>query len=363
MKTNNWAMLCLSPSKGGLEMVAVDTIKNINKFRYAIVLEKTWIADSLSHLASKNIYPTLKPTMRFFPYITALKIARWIVNHNITILHIHWAKDLPLASLIKRILTHKQYKLILIVSRHMELPHSKKGLYHRWLFTPVNGYISVCNFVHNQAKHNLPLPVNKLYKVYPGVDALQKAHNLPFTIDSNKINIITLGRLEPAKGQHLMLQALASHTKSNVHCYFVGHAMNKSYLSELNILAENLDVLPYVTFCGFISEPAQYLPYFDALVLTTRCETFGLVLIEAMRAGILAIGSQAGGVTEIIKHQKTGLLFETENSMSLAKQLTWFISHPSEITTIALEGKKRAEQLFDKKTNYHLLENTIDNFK
>jgi glycosyltransferase involved in cell wall biosynthesis len=62
--------------------------------------------------------------------------------------------------------------------------------------------------------------------------------------------------------------------------------------------------------------------------------------IEAMRAGILAIGSKAGGVTEIIEHQKTGLLFATENTLALAEQLEWFITHPAEVNAIVLEGKK-----------------------
>jgi len=78
-----------------------------------------------------------------------------------------------------------------------------------------------------------------------------------------------------------------------------------------------------------------------------------------MRSGILAIGSRAGGVTEIIEHQKTGLLFTTENATSLSEQLEWFISHPSEINAIALAGKKRAEQLFNKKANYRVLAYTL----
>jgi len=361
MQNNNWAMLCLSPAKGGLEMVAVDTVKNIAQFGYAIALEKSWVAESLPNLTDRNIYLSSPLSMRHFPYFTALKIAQWIKKKNISLLHIHWAKDLPLAALVKKILIAKHYRLQLVVSRHMSLPHPKKSIYHRWLYTSIDTYISVCDFVHKQAKRNLPIAINKLYKIYPGVDGVKQTASLPFAIDLHKINIIVLGRLEPVKGQHLMLQALADLSQPNIHCYFVGHAMDESYLSELKALAKSLSVTSNVTFCGFIQNPAQYLSHFNALILTTRCETFGLVLIEAMRAGILAIGSRAGGVTEIIEHQKTGLLFETENARALAEQLEWFITHPSEINTIALEGKKRAEQLFDKKTNYQLLENILDN--
>lgn len=351
-ETNNWAMLCLSPAKGGLEMLAVDTVNNISQFKYLIVLEDSWIANNV---AGRDIYLLPKLNFRFFPYSSALKIAKWIEAQHISLLHVHWAKDIPLAALVKKILVKKRYALELVVSRHMSLPHPKKSLYHRWVYSAVDAYVSVCDFVHQQALHNLPLAPNKLYKVYPGVNAVQQEASTPFVIDKNKFNFIVLGRLEPAKGQHLMLEALAVLANYNVHCYFVGHAMDEKYLSELEALAGRLGITAKVTFCGFVSEPSKYLRHFDALILTTYCETLGLVLIEAMRAGIVAVGSNCGGVVEIIEHKKTGLLFTTKNVADLAHQLEWAITNPKEAHLITLAGKDKADKLFDKKTNYMLL--------
>lgn len=56
----------------------------------------------------------------------------------------------------------------------------------------------------------------------------------------------------------------------------------------------------------------------DAVVLTTECETFGLIMIEAMMAGVVVIGSNSGGVPEIIDHLEHGLLFNVFDAQDLS---------------------------------------------
>jgi len=355
---NNWAMLCMSPAKGGLEMLAADTVKNIEHFSFAIVLENSWIAEELQKNKIALSYQK-KPSK--LPFLLASKIAKWIVENEIDLIHIHWTKDLLLAVLIKKILATQRYALKLVVSRHMSLSRPKKDVYHRWLYTSVDAYVSVCDFVHSQAKQRLPIDAERLHQVYPGVEAIQQESSLPFSIDEQKLNIIVLGRIEPNKGQYLMLQALAAMDNKEVHCYFVGHAMNDQYLGELATLAQELGVSEQITFSGFVDNPSRYLSHFDALVLTTHCETFGLVLIEAMRAGLFIIGSNCGGVLEIIEHKKTGLLFESKSADSLAKQLQWRLDNSSEAKQLSLAGEQKAERLFDKQKNYLQLKHVLEN--
>ena len=354
----NWAMLCLSPAKGGLEMLAVETVLNITPFSFAIVLDNSWISTALK-ASSTTVFHQDKPSK--VPMISAFNIAKWIMKNNITLLHIHWTKDLLLAVIIKKILATKGYKLKLAVSRHMSLTRQKKDIYHNWLYRAIDAYISVCDFVHNQALQRLPIDKNKLHRVYPGVSDVAQEQAPPFQMDSDKTHILVLGRLEPMKGQHLMLQALATLNNSTLHCHFVGHAMDDDYLEEITNQAKELDVYEQVTFHGFMNTPSRYLSHFDGLVLTTYCETFGLVLIEAMRAGIFTIGSSCGGVLEIIEHKKTGLLFESKNTEDLAKQLQWLIEHEEEAKLIALAGQEKTKHYFDKQKNYRQLQYVLDN--
>ena len=351
-------MLCLSPAKGGLEMLAADTVRTIAPFSFAIVLENSWIAKDLQQNAT-ILFRAKKPSK--VPLLLATQIAQWIIEMNIDLIHIHWTKDLLLAVLIKKILAKKKVFIKLAVSRHMSLSRSKKDAYHRWLYLSVDAYISVCDFVHQQAKQRLPVELKRLHHIYPGVNATPQTITSPFATNNHRYNLIILGRIEPNKGQYLMLQALATLNNPDIHCHFVGHAMDDDYVAEITGLSHELAVANAVTFHGFIAEPAQYLSHFNALVLTTHCETLGLVLIEAMQAGIVTLGSRCGGVVEIIEHKKTGLLFESKNADDLAMQLQWLIDNPKESKQLALAGKKKAEHCFNKEKNDRKLHSVLEN--
>ena len=59
----------------------------------------------------------------------------------------------------------------------------------------------------------------------------------------------------------------------------------------------------------------------DWTILPSDSETFGMVTIESMACGIPVLGSKAGGTMELIENEKTGLLFDTKNSMDLAEKI------------------------------------------
>lgn len=97
------------------------------------------------------------------------------------------------------------------------------------------------------------------------------------------------------------------------------------------------------------------MPCFDAVVLATKCETFGLVLPEAMRAGVAVIGSNCGGVPEIIKHEETGLLFEPESAADLTKQLSKLTSDKVFCSKLAHAGKEDADERFSEEQHFKVL--------
>ena len=69
------------------------------------------------------------------------------------------------------------------------------------------------------------------------------------------------------------------------------------------------------------------MPYFDLIILPTYEETFGLVVAESMMMNVPVIGSNSGGVPEIIQDETNGLMFETRNSDSLAEKVLMIINN------------------------------------
>ena len=104
--------------------------------------------------------------------------------------------------------------------------------------------------------------------------------------------VLFVGRLEPIKGTHLLVESLALLPPS-VHLVLCGEARDPSYLEQL----ERAAAAHNVTFLGRRSDVARLMGASDLVVLpSTVAETQGLVIAEAMACGTPVVASDAGGI-------------------------------------------------------------------
>ena len=180
---------------------------------------------------------------------------------------------------------------------------------------------------------------------------------LDLNLASNDFVIGLIGRLEDGKGQHLLIKAIAKAASENItlKAIIVGHEMDAGYRDELKSLATELGVSDNIMFMGFVDKPQEVMQLCNCILLATYMETFGLVLPEAMRCGIAVVGSNAGGVPEIIDHGKTGLLFEPKNADDLETQLIRLHNDKEKCEQLAIAGKDKADNLFNNEQHYNRL--------
>ena len=103
------------------------------------------------------------------------------------------------------------------------------------------------------------------------------------------------------------------------------------------------------------------MPCFDLIILPTYEETFGLIVAEAMLMGTPVIGSDAGGVPEIITHKKNGLLFETKNHHDLKEKIELLIENQSMRDRIREEAVIYADENYNYHNHFKKLETIINN--
>ncbi|MEO6118144.1 MAG: glycosyltransferase [Methylotenera sp.] len=89
--------------------------------------------------------------------------------------------------------------------------------------------------------------------------------------------------------------------------------------SDLKELVKSLGISEHVIFTGKILEGRKYFKAFDVFTLTSDHEPFGMVLLEAMAAGLPIICSNCGGGAEVVK--EVGQLFPLGDKKALAKAL------------------------------------------
>ena len=110
-------------------------------------------------------------------------------------------------------------------------------------------------------------------------------------------------------------------SEKNIQLIIVGHCMDSGYQADLVEMINRYNMSHRVVFMPFIESPRKLMPDLDLIILPTYEETFGLVVAESMLMGTPVIGSNAGGVPEIISDNNNGLLFESRNYESLSQKI------------------------------------------
>jgi len=358
--------LCLSSSLGGLELYCLNTSKYLqkNNFEVKALLKE----NSLLHQKHKQVGVECllwKGQTGKFPFVEALKIWKLIKNESFDLVHIHCKKDLPLAALLKYF-SKGTFKLV--HTRHMNMPTSKKNFYHNFQYKQIDLLITITNKLKSDLLKRVNINSAKVQNLYCGVDEPSKTASSKFELFKQKFEpnevidfrIAVFGNLNPVKAQHIIIEALAlikNELKINWKLYLIGKFIDKDYSKQIEKLIQDNKLENRVVTTGFINDAKDLMPGFDLIALTTRGETFGLVLAEAMRAKVATIGTNSEGVPEIIDNDVNGLLVEPNNPKQLANAILKLYKNEELRNDFASKGKIKADLVFNYENHYTTLEN------
>jgi glycosyltransferase involved in cell wall biosynthesis len=133
-------------------------------------------------------------------------------------------------------------------------------------------------------------------------------------------DMVSVGRLETAtKGQDLLIQAMAL-LPADAHLTLIGDGSDRA---TLQAMAEALKVADRVTFAGTTPRDELYatLHRHRLFVLPSRVEGFGLVLAEAMCAGLPVVTADLNGPMQVIGRGKYGTTFAAGDAAALANAI------------------------------------------
>ena len=155
-----------------------------------------------------------------------------------------------------------------------------------------------------------------------------------------------VAQITPDKRQDLVVAAAARVRKVFPDCTFIlaGAPLDSGYELELKKLITSLGLAGHVHLTGFWEDVPSLMQALNVLVLPSRAEAFGLVLLEAMANARAVVGSRSGAIPEVVKHGENGLLFEPGNAESLAEALLELLRDPDKQRQMGAVG----ERMFDK---------------
>ena len=159
--------------------------------------------------------------------------------------------------------------------------------------------------------------------------------------DYESIDILYVGRLNRYKGAHILIKAFKQLEHKNIHLHIIGEGKDTEELKEI---AESD---PNITFYGFVPEKkliSLYKKSNIAVVPSIWYEVFGIVIIESFKYSTPVIGSNIGGIPELIEDGYNGLLLEAGNVGKLKKALKNLIENPKELKRLSDNAFKSAEK-------------------
>jgi glycosyltransferase involved in cell wall biosynthesis len=221
--------------------------------------------------------------------------------------------------------------------------------------------IAISESVKNSLTKYEFIPQHKIFVLPNCIDyqAFHKASNRQFVRKSNELVIGTVGRLEKVKGISYLLLAMKiiltkfPHTRLEI----VGDG---SQAGELVEITKNLGISNSVKFFGKFTDVIPFYNKMDIFILPSILEGFGIVLLEAMAAGIPVVASDVDGIREVVIQGESGILIPPKNPDAIASAIIQLIENPQLVKSLVENGLKRA-RLFDVQDHIMKLESLYSN--
>ena len=266
------------------------------------------------------------PFRNAFDLYSALRLRRWLGQHACDIVHAHVARDYAPACMAMA----GNGRARLVCTRHLLYPLRPNPLYGR-----IAGWIAPTAGI---ARTLEPLRPRVIRVIANGIDTAGYGFR-PYRPQS-PLRLGLLGQIAPHKGHEDALEALR-HLGPGFGLRIAG-AGEDAYLRQLRRRAEGLPVV----WSGF-TPAAAFLGGIDVLLAPSWEEPFGLVILEAMAAGVPVVATDAGGPAGIITAGVTGYLVPPRQPSALAAAIEALAADPEGTAALALRARALVEEHYD----------------
>ena len=205
-----------------------------------------------------------------------------------------------------------------------ELVNSRSQAFYD-LTTEVDHVIAVCDWVKNILQIN-QVPNEKITVIRQGL--CQEISTTPSLakIDNIKqpLRLIFFGRIDPTKGIDVIVNALATTPSLNISLDIYGVSQSQSITNYEKVLKTQVLHDPRISLKPPVSanQVVETMKQYDVLVVPSQwLETGPMVILEAFAAQIPVIGSNLGGIAELVTDGVNGLLVEASSTNSWVKAI------------------------------------------
>jgi glycogen synthase len=213
-----------------------------------------------------------------------------------------------------------------------------------WIWRRADRVVAVCESLGRLAEVSCP---GIRYSVVPnGVDldlfypATRTAHAVEQK--TAPVRCLAVARLVERKGLGDLIRAFALLPRGRFELEIVGEGPDALLLRQLT---EELGVSREIRFSGSLDRRAVAERYraADLFTLPSGAEAFGNVFAEALASGLPIVGSNVGGIPELVEHGVNGLLVDPGKPESLAQAIRYLAEDPELCSQMRIRNRAKAE--------------------
>ncbi len=295
------------------------------------------------------------PLLNALDLPSASRLARFIRERQIQIVHAHLARDYPLAAYAAR----RAGGVPFILTRHV--PFAMSSL-HKFTLSNVARVIAVSEGVARGLAARRIFPEEIIRVIPNGIpvaridDALKDFKRAEFRqgLSPHATLIVgTVGELSTVKGQEDFVRAAATiiHRENFTNAQFLIIGDDKSPGRETHARLEKLiaehELRDYIRLSGHVSELTPLISSLDLYVSASRAEAFGLATLEALMCGVAVVATATDGAREMIDDGVTGNLVPVGDAASLARAMLRLLRDGDERERISKRAREESRARFN----------------
>ncbi len=294
--------------------------------------EKTYSygEDKIEVFQTKFRFPKFFLAPYFYKKAIKSNLPKIISSFNPDYIHIHVYQHIPELYVLSKFLKNKNIFVTFHNNKQIvEIKSFKKLFYEITLKSTLKNMDNIM-VVSNKVKNILSPYLqqnNKIYVIGNGVESVFPKINkneieqfLPRNKDS--LNLISIGNLIKSKGFDLLIEAVNNLrlAGNDIDLTIIGDGAEKQNLKDL---INNYKLNEHIRLLGKIKHDVvmNLYNYYDAFVLPSWSETFGIVYLEAMLAKKPVIGVKGEGIDGVIIDGENGLLANPKDVKSLQEKI------------------------------------------
>jgi glycosyltransferase involved in cell wall biosynthesis len=282
-----------------------------------------------------------------------MRLSRLLHTERVDIVHAHQYTPF-FYSLAARLGGTRRPILFTEHGRHQpDFPRPKRIIANRLLLSRRDRVVGVGNAVREALIANEGLPKRRVEVLYNGVDVdafaaqtNRTAARAALGAAENEFVIIQVARLDYLKDHATALRTIARVVAKSpqTRLVLVGDGPESTTIESQ---VRELKIDDNVRLLGTRSDVDRLLPGADVFLLTSASEGIPLTVIEAMAAGLPVVGTDVGGMNEVVADNATGFLTPAKDDAALANRLLRLAGDPNLRQHMGAAGRARAKDLFD----------------